>query len=75
MFKSFTPKKYSRSKRYRQWLVSKNISIRKCLELCANCGYPWGQHHGSMTCPQGKEHLHPDVKFLKPIKCVAEADH
>lgn len=71
MFKSFKPKKYSRSKKYKQWILSAFRHVtdshnqRRYLELCIECGYPYGRHFGSGNCPTEKTVM---FSYLKPVK-------
>lgn len=55
-FKSFNPKRISKSKDYQypygQYCFNQFPKENKLAELCANCGYSFGDHLGVYTdCP------------------------
>lgn len=60
-FKSFEPKKYSRSK---------HVHWSDLRELCANCGFPFGMHYHTDNgdrCPTEDE-IKAKYPGLKPVK-------
>lgn len=88
-FKSFNPKKYTRSKTYINFLenniriLGKNFSNKECCEFCSNCGFVLGQHaYGSSICPE-KAQLIPEaskaiIKIpvnLIPVKKARQIDY
>lgn len=67
-FKSFDPKKYTKSIKYNQELRYEikllNKDIKNKSELCSNCGYPLGEHlRLYRTCTTVGI-----PKYLKPVK-------
>ena len=76
-FKSFEPKKFTKSIRYNQELRYKyhlnNKQIKFNSELCENCGYPQGEHFFIILsyCPSKVQILDNsiyNIKYLKPVK-------
>jgi len=57
MFKSFNPKKISRSRDYfypkGRYSFGQRAKHNECAEICATCGYTYGNHFGE-RCPNPK---------------------